>query len=420
MKILVIGSGGREHALLWKLSQSPKVTQLFVAPGNAGTAAVATNVQIGATEVARLVEFAIKETVDLTIVGPDNAIAVGVIDAFREKGLKVFGPTKAAGQIESSKSFAKEIMQAASVPTAKYQTFADYGTAWLYVQRQNLPIVVKADGLALGKGVFVCHTLEEAGNALQKLIPQGTVVIEEFLEGNEVSIHAICDEKSFVLFPPSRDHKTIGENSTGPNTGGMGVIAPVETPGTGLGVIANQIVAPVLATLKGSATFTGCLYPGLKMTKTGPYVLEFNARFGDPETEVYMRLLKTDLVDLIMAAVDNKLSTLSVEWHSGFVVDVVLAAEGYPGEYRRGDAIEGVQQASDIKGVVIFHGGTQSSGSDLITSGGRVLHITALGDTLQRALDTAYKAVALIHFQGMQYRRDIGVSELRAHRFSLI
>ncbi len=417
---MVIGSGGREHALLWKLSQSTKVTQLFAAPGNAGTATVATNVPIEATEVARLVEFAIQETVDLTIVGPDNAITAGVVDVFREKGLKIFGPTKAAGQIESSKSFAKKIMQDASIPTASYQTFIDYDTAWSYTQQSNLPIVVKADGLALGKGVFICHTLEEAGDALQKLMPQGAVVVEEFLTGDEVSIHTICDEESFVLFPPSRDHKTIGENSTGPNTGGMGVIAPVETPRTNLSVITDRIVAPVLATLKNSATFTGCLYPGLKMTKDGPYVLEFNARFGDPEAEVYMRLLKTDLVDLIMAAVGNKLDTLSVDWHPGFAVDVVLAAEGYPGEYRKGDVIEGVQQASDIEGVIIFHGGTQLSGNGLVTAGGRVLHVTASGDTLQQALDTAYKAIALIHFPGMQYRRDIGASELGAHRGSLI
>jgi phosphoribosylamine--glycine ligase len=419
--VLVIGSGGREHALVWKLSQSPKVGKLYVAPGNGGTSQLAENVPIKATELRQLVEFAEQKSIDLTVVGPDDPLALGIVDLFRKQGLRIFGPTEDAALIEASKIFAKWLMTREHVPTAVYKKWPDYGLALAYLHQRGMPIVIKANGLALGKGVYVCQTLAEAEDALADCMLKRVhgaageqVIIEEYLGGPEISIHAFCDGKTSVLFPTAQDHKPIGEGDTGRNTGGMGTIAPV--PGftqASMEKIQQTIVQPILTGLaRLGRTFVGCLYPGLKITPEGPKVLEFNARFGDPETQSYMRLLRTDLLDIFEACVDGRLADLTIEWSDHFAACIVLASEGYPGNYRKGELICGVGLAEKLPEVVVFHAGTILDGSRLRTSGGRVLGVTATGTTLQKALDQAYAAVDWIDFEGMQYRRDIGAKAL--------
>ena len=325
--VLLIGSGGREHSLAWKLAQSPKIGKLFVAPGNGGTQLIAQNVPIDATDVAKLLEFAQTNQIDLTIVGPDDPLALGIVDAFQAKGLRIFGPTKSAAEIEWSKSFSKKLMNDGGIPTAKFEVFKEHAKALDYVRSQHLPIVIKASGLALGKGVYVCNTLNEAEMALSEIMLEqvhkdagNEVIIEEFLDGPEISIHALSDGNTFKLFPPSQDHKPIGEGNVGKNTGGMGTIAPISWITTGnMREINKRIVIPTLDALSNMGRpFTGLLYPGLKMATEGPKVLEFNARFGDPETQSYMRLLKTDLLDIVEACVEGKLSEINIEWNPGF------------------------------------------------------------------------------------------------------
>ena len=418
--VLIIGSGGREHSLAWKIAQSARVGKLYVAPGNGGTRMVAENVPIVATDIDALVAFAEKSEIGLTLVGPDDPLALGIVDAFRARGLRIFGPTRAAAEIESSKVFSKQLMQETGIPTAVFQVFHEHDEALAYVRAHGTPIVVKASGLALGKGVYVCTTLVEAETALAEIMltrvhkdAGNEVVIEEFLEGQEVSIHAFCDGKDFVVFPPAQDHKPVGEGDTGPNTGGMGTIAPVPwVSAETMRDIGETIVRPTLAALaKRGRRFTGLLYPGLKMTKGGPKVLEFNARFGDPETQSYMRLLKTDLLDILDACEGGTLANLDVEWNTGFAACIVLASGGYPGAYKKGIAIDGVADAENVPGIVVFHAGTSFDGG-LKTSGGRVLGVSATADTLRGALDCAYEAARLIRFEGMQYRRDIGAKAL--------
>ena len=418
--VLIIGSGGREHALAWKLAQSPRIGKLYVAPGNGGTRQVAKNIAIDATDIDRLVEFSANNEIGLTIVGPDDPLALGVVDAFQARGLRIFGPTRTAAEIESSKAFAKNLMSEAGIPTATFQIFSEYDKALAYVHESGAPIVIKASGLALGKGVYVCKTLAQAETALAEIMLENVhknagkeVVIEEFLEGQEISIHAFCDGKTFVLLPPAQDHKSIRDNDKGKNTGGMGTIAPVSwvTADT-LRIVDEQIVRPTLqALVKLGRQFSGLLYPGLKMTTSGPKVLEFNARFGDPETQSYMRLLKTDLLDILEACVDGTLAELAIEWHSGFAVCVVIASGGYPDEYKKGLPLRGVADAERVPDVVVFHAGTKFDG-ELKTSGGRVLGVTAIGNTLRDALDRAYEAAKLIEFEGKQYRSDIGAKAL--------
>jgi len=418
--VLIIGGGGREHALAWKLAQSSRIGKLFVALGNGGTRQVAENVGIDATDINGLVKFAMNNEIGLTVVGPDDPLALGVVDAFHARGLRIFGPTRAAAEIESSKAFAKNLMSEEDIPTATFQIFSEYDKALVYIREHGVPIVVKASGLALGKGVYVCKTLSQAETALAEIMLENVhkdagkeVVVEEFLDGQEISIHAFCDGKTHVLLPPAQDHKPIRDNDEGKNTGGMGTIAPVSwVNASALRDIDERIVRPTLQALaKRGRQFSGLLYPGLKMTTAGPKVLEFNARFGDPETQSYMRLLKTDLLDILEACVDGTLAELAIEWHSGFAVCVVIASGGYPDEYKKDLQIRGIAEAERVPDVVVFHAGTKFDG-ELKTSGGRVLGITAIGNTLRDALNRAYEAAKLIEFEGRQYRNDIGAKAL--------
>lgn len=415
--VLIIGQGGREHAIGWKLTQSPHVGKLYFAPGNAGTAEIGENVAIGITEVAKLLLFALQKKIDLTVVGPDDALATGVVNIFQEKGLKIFGPTKAATQIESSKSFAKNLMQTYHIPTAAFQTFREYDKALAYLTRVGAPIVVKASGLALGKGVTVCQTIEEAEKALKEAMVDklfgaagDEVVIEEFLEGTEISIHVFCDGENYRFFPSSQDHKRALDGNRGSNTGGMGTIAPVPNVfAKQIELIEKRIVKPLLSAMQKEGTpFIGILYPGIKLTKDGPKVIEFNARFGDPECQSYMRLLKTDLYEIMTACIDGSLDTLSIGWSKEFACCVMVAAQGYPGIYEKGQKITGIADAEKTADVVVFHSGTAKKGDTIITNGGRVLGISATGETLEKALQKSYAGAAKILFVGKQFRKDIG------------
>lgn len=419
--VLIIGGGGREHSLAWKLGQSPKVKKIYIAPGNGGTAQIGENVAIAATDIPALVTFALEKKIDLTVVGQDDPLALSIVNAFKKKGLKIWGPTQKAAQIESSKVFAKGLMQQFNIPTARYQSFNNYQSALQYLQSVGAPIVIKASGLALGKGVTVCKTLAEAKNALKAAMVDkvfgeagNQVVIEEFLAGPEFSIHAFCDGKTFKLLPSSQDHKPVLEGNLGPNTGGMGTIAPVPWVSQNeMDGIARNIVQPALKGIKKLANpFVGLLYPGLIETSQGPKVIEFNARFGDPECQSYMRLLKTDLLEILEACVDGKLSDVKMEWRQGFACCVMLASGGYPGKYEKGFPITGIEKAEKLEDVIIFHAGTKMDGKKLVTNGGRVLGVSATGDTLKKALDKAYSTIKLIRFEGMQYRKDIGQKSL--------
>lgn len=416
-KILIIGSGGREHALAWKLAQSPRVGKLYVAPGNAGTAEIAENVPMAADDIVTVVNFAETEHIDLVVVTPDDPLAAGMVNALEEAGIRAFGPRKAAARIEASKAFSKELMKQRGIPTAAHRTFVTFPEAHSYAATCSYPIVVKASGLALGKGVYICSTADEAEAALKEIMLDARfgeagneVVIEEFLEGQEVSIHVVSDGNDVVLFPAAQDHKQIGEGDTGPNTGGMGVIAPV--PWVTPELIQDIEVTIIEPTLRGladlGAPFQGCLYPGLMVRNNHPKVLEFNARFGDPETQVYMRLLDSDVLNLLEGSIDGTVEQVRPQWRAGFAVTIVLAAGGYPESYRKGDVITGIDEANKQEGVVVFQAGTVIEDGKLVTSGGRVLNVTAVGDSLQQALDRAYAAIDLIHFEGMYYRKDIG------------
>lgn len=432
MKILIIGGGGREHSLAWKIKQSPRVEKIFVAPGNAGTASLAENINIPATDILALADWAESKQIDFTVVGPDDTLALGVVDEFQKRGLKIWGPTKAAAQIEASKAFAKKLMSSNNIPTAEFETFDDYQKALEYIKQTGAPtrldfgveprrIVIKASGLALGKGVTVCKTLDEAKEALKNIMLNkihgnagSEVVIEEFLTGQEFSVHAFCDGKTFKLLPTSQDHKTVYDNDQGPNTGGMGTIAPLPwVSDEMMDKISSSIVKPALQSLKDlGSPFVGLLYPGLMMTEDGPKVIEFNSRFGDPECQSYMRLLKTDLLDILEACVDGNLDKINIEWKNKFACCIALASKGYPGKYEKGLPITGVEQAEKLDDVIVFHAGTMILGSTIVTNGGRVLGVTAVADTLKSALNKAYAAVKLIHFEGMHYRTDIGAKSL--------
>ena len=416
-EILIIGSGGREDALAWKISQSPNVGNIYMAPGNGGSSRFGENVNIPIENIEGLADFAEKKRIDLTVVGPDDVLADGVVDVFQERGLPIFGPTQEAAKMESSKKFAKEIMEKSGVPTASYKVFSEYREALDYVGDHQLPLVIKADGLALGKGVYICRTMDEAKKALGEIMVNRVhkkagdkVIVEEFLEGNEVSIHVLSDGKNSVMFPTSKDHKTIGENNKGENTGGMGTIAPV--PGFSeemLSDVDKKIVKPILETLREKGNpFVGCLYPGLIMTKSGPKVLEFNARFGDPETQSYMRLLNTDLVDVLGACINGNLDKIKIEWVKKYAACVILSSGGYPGEYKKGVPIFGVDEAQKLEDIVVFHAGTKMVDNRLVTNGGRVLGVTATGESLRIALDKVYEAIKFIKFDGMYCRKDIG------------
>ncbi|MCY1076896.1 phosphoribosylamine--glycine ligase [Archangium lansingense] len=417
MKVLLLGSGAREHALAWKLSQSPRLTRLLVGPGNPGTARVATNVPLKADAPDEVVALARREQVDLVVVGPEAPLVAGVADALVAAGIPCFGPVAGAALIEGSKAFAKEIMAEAGVPTAGFQVFTDVAQAEAYAVEQGR-IVVKADGLAAGKGVIVAHDAQAAREAVRAVGAMGTagqrMVLEELLEGEEVSVIALCDGERYVLLPPAQDHKRVGEGDTGPNTGGMGAYAPAPfLSAAQLSEVGEQVIAPTLATLRRRGIpFRGALYAGLMLTRQGPKVLEFNARFGDPETQVLMMQLAEDVLPLLDACARGKLEQRPLVVHPGASVGVVLAAQNYPETPRRGDRIEGVDSVS--ASCPVFAAGVEEKGGAWLTAGGRVLTVCARGTDLAEARSQAYAATAHIHFEGMHFRRDIGAKGLRA------
>jgi len=432
-KILIIGGGGREHAIGWKISQSERAGELFFAPGNGGMASLGTNVDIKATDIRALIEFVKKEKIDLTLAIPDDPLALGIVDEFQKEGLRIFGPKKNAAQLESSKAFSKNFMASHNLPTASFKVFKDFVEGDEYLKNHSLPVVVKVSGLALGKGVFICETYEEAKSALENILIKkafgeagSEVVIEELLTGPEISTHAFSDGINYSIFPTSQDHKRIGENNTGANTGGMGTVAPLPFVGSELiKKIENEIIAPTLTAMKKDGnSFSGLLYPGLMLTPEGPKILEYNARFGDPETQSYMRLLDTDLLDIIDACIDGTLNQIQINWKKLSACTIVLASGGYPESYEKGKIISGINSPLEEypKGevdnfdndIVIFHAGTKyDENNNLVTNGGRVLGVTATAETLEEALEKAYKAVEKIHFEKMYYRRDIGQSVLK-------
>jgi phosphoribosylamine--glycine ligase len=421
MKVLVIGKGGREHALVWKLGQSPRVEGVYCAPGNAGTAMDGVNVPIEPTDVDPLLRFAKKEGIGLTVVGPEEPLALGIVDVFQKAGLRIFGPSREAAQLETSKVFGKQLMRHADVPTAEFRVFDHPDPARHYVETREYPVVVKADGLAAGKGVIVCSTTEDALAAIDRIMAREEfgaaagrrVVIEKRLEGQELSLLALISGRALVPLPPTQDHKPAFDSDTGPNTGGMGAYcpAPVATPEL-LGEIEHTILVPTVHALKrGRRPFRGVLYAGIIITNQGPRVLEFNCRFGDPETQPLLMRLRTDLLSLLEAVVDGTLEELPedrLEWDPRPSVCVVLASHGYPGPYAKGKVITGLARAASLPNVKVFHAGTKLEKGLVVTDGGRVLGVTAVGDTLAEARRDAYEAVSCIHFQGMFYRRDIG------------
>jgi phosphoribosylamine---glycine ligase len=423
VKVLVIGGGGREHALAWKLAQSPKVQRVYVAPGNGGTALDAALRNVPITDIAALADFAASEKIMLTVVGPEAPLAAGVVDLFRARGLRVFGPTRAAAQLESSKAFAKDFMQRHGIPTAHYASFTDAGAAHGHVKQYGAPIVIKADGLAAGKGVVVAMSTDEAHAAIDFMLdgkPGARVVIEEFMAGEEASFIVVSDGKNVLPLATSQDHKRIGDGDTGPNTGGMGAYspAPVVTPNVHARAM-QEIVLPTIAAMAAEGhAFSGFLYAGLMIDAGGnPRVVEFNARLGDPEAQVLLMRLKTDLFDVLMAATATGdqplLPSIELQWDRRIALGVVMAAHGYPGTVRNGDAISGLPAASDD--AIVFHAGTERlADGTLVTSGGRVLCVTALGDTVKAAQQRAYAALAPIRFEGMQHRGDIGHRALKA------
>ncbi len=416
MKLLVVGAGGREHALAWKLAQSPRVQKVFVAPGNAGTAAEPGLENVPLTEIASLAAFAAREQVHLTVVGPEAPLAAGIVDQFRAKGLRIFGPTRAAAQLESSKDFAKQFMVRHSIPTARYATFGDAAAAIRYIDAEGAPIVVKADGLAAGKGVVVAATVDEARDAVRMMLGDRSlgeagarVVIEECLVGEEASFIVLCDGAHVLALATSQDHKRLGDGDLGPNTGGMGAYspAPVVTPKVHARVMREIILPTVAGMAKDGLPYTGFLYAGLMIDPAGnAKTLEFNCRLGDPETQPIILRLKSDLLELLDHAVGGSLERAEAQWDRRSALGVVMAAQGYPAAPKSGDAIEGLGKPGDDHHV--FHAGTRLADGKVLTAGGRVLCVTALGDSVKMAHRRAYEVLEPIRFAGMQFRRDIG------------
>ena len=425
MKVLVIGGGGREHALAWKLAQSPKVQQVYVAPGNGGTARDKNLLNVPISDVAELRAWAQREQIALTVVGPEAPLAAGVVDEFRAHGLRIFGPTRAAAQLESSKAFSKAFMARHQIPTAAFETFSDAAAAHAYVDRQGAPIVVKADGLAAGKGVVVAMTLAEAHEAIDFMLHDNTlgvahndggarVVIEEFLQGEEASFIVLCDGKNVTALATSQDHKRLLDGDQGPNTGGMGAYspAPVVTAEVHARAMREVILPTVRGMDKDGIPYTGFLYAGLMIDAQGrPKTLEFNCRMGDPETQPIMMRLKSDLFDVLMAATSEGLDQIELEWDRRVALGVVLAAHGYPMSPRKGDAITGLP--ADAADGMVFHAGTIEQDGQVVSSGGRVLCVTALADSVKQAQQKAYALAQGIAFEGMQYRRDIGYRAIK-------
>jgi len=429
MKILVIGGGGREHTLVWKLAQSPRPTKIWCAPGNAGIAneTLKSNnskvecVDIGTEDLMSLLEFAQNNEIGLTVVGPDNPLAMGIVDKFQAIGLRAWGPTQQAAQFESSKIFSQEFMDRNGVPTMKSASFQNPSEAKNFAAELGGKCAVKADGLALGKGVLICNSADEANVAIEQIMTDrafgdagSNVLVQELITGMEISLHALCDGKTAKLFPSSQDHKRALENDLGLNTGGMGTYSPVPfLEEDKLHEIANAVLEPWLAgCAREGIDFRGMIYPGIMLTDDGPKVLEFNARFGDPETQVYLTRLKNDLVDLLEASIDGTLDEHELQWTDQSSVCVVIASGGYPSSYEKGKVISGIETADAIPGVKVFHAGTKIIDNEIVNSGGRVLGVTALGDNLLAARNLAYKAATMIHFDGAFSRKDIAAKAL--------
>jgi phosphoribosylamine---glycine ligase len=418
MKVLVIGSGGREHALTWKLRQSPRADRIFCAPGNAGTAEIAENIAIPAGDLKALFRFAKENRIDLTVIGPDDPLAAGIVDLFAGEELRVFGPTKSGARIEASKIFAKELMRSQRIPTAEAMTFSDSSEAVRYCERAKFPIVIKADGLALGKGVIIAPDADMARSTIDEMMNQGRfgdagrrIVIEDFLRGTECSLHALVDGSSYRLLESARDHKRALDGDQGPNTGGMGAFSPANNWNNQLqSQFETEIMQPLLrGLLQDGITFRGLLYPGLIITSEGARVLEFNCRFGDPETQVLLPRMKSDLLSLLEATIDGNVSQCAIEWDTRAAVTVVLASAGYPGKYETGKTISGLDDVASLDDVQIFHAGTKRANGEVKTAGGRVLAVTALGLSLEAARARAYEAVSRIHFENCHYRHDIAL-----------
>ncbi|MBN2453178.1 MAG: phosphoribosylamine--glycine ligase [Candidatus Omnitrophica bacterium] len=428
MRILLIGSGGREHALAWKIAQSPKCGKLYAAPGSDGMARIAEPVNIKADDIDGLLEFARTKKIDLTVVGPEAPLVAGIADLFRDKGLRIFGPTKECARLEGSKAFSKELMKRLGVPTADFKIFDKHSEALKYLESRGVPVVIKADGLAAGKGVMVCKSMDEAVAALQAIMIDRSfgnsgdkVIIEDCLNGEEASIIVVSDGKNVVPLASSQDHKRAFDGDKGPNTGGMGAYSPgpVVTVAVARDIM-ERVIDPVIRGMSAEGKpYTGALYAGIMMTDKGPYVLEFNVRFGDPETQAILPRMKSDLVELMERSCDGALGGYSLEWDPRPCVSVVVASGGYPGNFIKGMEINGLDRASGMRDVVVFHAGTRSGRRDVdaqglfVTSGGRVLNVTALGGDYRAAINNCYEAVRLINFDKMHYRTDIAYRAIK-------
>jgi phosphoribosylamine--glycine ligase len=425
MKVLIIGGGGREHTLVWKIQQSPRVSEVWAIPGNAGIAQTARCARMDIGDFEALARFVEKNSIDLTIVGPETPLVGGVVDYFTQRNLRIFGPTRDAARLEGSKVFAKNLMRKYNIPTAEYKVFEDYQSAINYLEEVGVPVVVKADGLAAGKGSIVTNTQAEARDAIGLMMREGVfgkagerIIMEECLYGQEASIICFTDGDALLPMPPSQDHKPVFDGDKGPNTGGMGAYAPARLITEGLSAqIMAKILEPTISALsKEGIEYRGVLYVGLMVTAQGPKVLEYNVRFGDPENQVILPLLRTDLIEIIDAVIDRRLDSVRIEWEKKSCVCVVLASGGYPRHYEPGVPISGLDDLGEMADVFAFHAGTSLADGRILTSGGRVLGITAVGDGLVQARDRAYKAVARIRFNGMHYRRDIGKKGLQPQR----
>ena len=417
MRVLVIGGGGREHALVWKISQSPIVTDIYCAPGNAGSAEIANNVPIAADQIDQLLEFAETNKIGLTVVGPEQPLVLGIVDRFQEKGLRIFGPTALAAELEGSKAFSKDLMKKYGLPTAEYETFTSREMAQRYIDEKNQPLVVKASGLAAGKGVILCQNREEGLSAVDTIMKEKSfgeagdqVVIEEFLEGQEVSVLAFSDGNTVLLMDSAQDHKAAFDGDKGPNTGGMGAYSPAPVFTDLLRQkVRDKIMLPLVRAMKSEGRpYKGILYAGLMLTKHGPKILEFNARFGDPETQPLLVRMASDIVPLFEACIDGTLDQHELKWKPESSVCVVMAAKGYPGSYEKGKMIKGLEEAGALTDVVVFHAGTKTDDNKVLTSGGRVLGVTATGLDAPSAIKKAYAAVEKIQWDGIHYRKDIG------------
>jgi len=416
MNVLLVGNGGREHAIAWKLAQSKKLDKLFIAPGNPGTALCGTNVNIGVCETDKLIDFARQNNVSLAVIGPEDPLAAGIVDKFEAAGIKAFGPSGPAAQLEADKAFAKQIMRTNSIPTAESKTFDKFEDAKAYIASRDEAVVVKAAGLAKGKGVFVCNEPSDGILAAEKIMCENAfgsagniVIVEEKLLGEEASILAFVDGKSIYVMETSQDHKPIGDGDTGPNTGGMGAYSPAPVVTDKLmDQITKEILVPTIDGMNRNDTpYRGILYAGIMVTKGGPRTLEFNVRFGDPETQPILSRLKSDLLEVMLAVCDGKLDSVTLEWDERPAVCVVMASGGYPDAYEKGKKITGLDEANKMEDVTVFHAGTAEENGDIVTAGGRVLGVTALGDTVAEAKAQAYKAVEKINFDGAYCRKDI-------------